>query len=224
MPTPRFKYVESKELKKSFIMKDNKENLCNRIILVLDESGSMFAQTKDVIGGVNEMIKQQRMLEPERNNEVIFNIIKFSGIVSPIMSNTLDKIENFSEKDYKPSGSTALYDAIGKTISQFKNERDVVMVIGTDGEENSSRVYGKPEIVRMIAEQREFFGWEFIYLSEDLDTFKQGNSIGFTQGTKGCTNICVNSIGSTLQSSIYNEGISQCRQKKIANFDSISKI
>ena len=219
--TPRKPLSATSRLQRS---RNINESGCNRIILILDESGSMNTQTQDIIGGVNEMIKQQRLVEPERNHEIFFDVVKFSSNVLPVRSDTLQNVNFFTTRDYCPSGSTALYDAVGKTISQYRNEKDVVMVIGTDGGENASRNYSKDEVVRMISEQREKFGWEFVYLSEDLNTFKQGNSIGIINGAEGCSNICVDKIGSTLQSYAYNEGISNCRQKKKANFSSISKM
>jgi hypothetical protein len=81
-------------------------------------------------------------------------------------------------KTFLPNGSTALLDAIGKSIYQIKSdfgpalsndEASVVMVIITDGEENSSRFYTYHEIARMIKELDETEKWTFSFLGADLD-------------------------------------------------------
>jgi hypothetical protein len=196
---------------------------CDRMILVLDESGSMSNQSDDIIGGVNTMIHQQRKVEPERNNKVFFDIIKFSDYVQPLKSNTLRNISLLNQNDYKPSGSTALFDAIGSTIMKYKNEDNVIMIIATDGGENASRKFSYPEIVRMISEQREHHNWNMVYLSEDLDTFQQGNRIGVVNGDRGSFNTCVPELGKAMQTDCYNQNISNLRQCKTASFSGLSK-
>ena len=216
-------YKQSRRMNKTVFVDEPKSS--DRLILVLDESGSMAPQKNDIIGGINETIRQQRELEPSRNGQVHFDIVKFSSIVKPARRETLESIREFGDADYRPTGSTALYDAIGKTISEYRNERDVIMIIATDGEENASRTYAKPEIVRMIAEQREKFDWDFVYLSEDIDTFKQGTSMGMVNGSKGAYNACVGDkyLGKTMESSGYQAQICNLRQKKAANFSSFSR-
>lgn len=203
----------------------NNNGTCNRLILLLDESGSMSSQRDDIIGGINEMIRQQRALEPRRNHEIHFDIIKFSGHVQPVRSETLDSIKKFSNWDYQPSGSTALYDAIGETINKYRTEHNVVMVVATDGQENSSREYKYQDITRMIEEQRERCGWHMIYLSEDIDTFEQGNTIGITNDVKHSYNQCVgkNYLGQALSTKSCQENISLCRQGFDADFSKVNK-
>lgn len=53
------------------------ENVVSRIILVLDESGSMSSQRSDVIGGINETIRQQRLELPE-DSTTNFTVVTFS--------------------------------------------------------------------------------------------------------------------------------------------------
>jgi hypothetical protein len=197
--------------------------MCDRMILVLDESGSMGNQTADIIGGINTMIRQQRKVEPERNNKVYFDIIKFSDYVKPLKSQTLRSISLFKDSDYQPSGATALFDAIGSTIKKYRNEENVIMIIATDGGENSSKKFSYTEIVRMIGEQREHHNWNMVYLSEDIDTFQQGNRIGLVNGAKGSFNTCVPQLGQAMQSDCYNSNISNLRQCKSASFSGLSK-
>jgi von Willebrand factor type A domain len=196
---------------------------CDRMILVLDESGSMATQTDDIIGGINTMIRKQRKLEPERNNKIFFDIVKFSDYVRPVISNTLRQIKEFTNADYQPSGGTALYDAIGSTIMKYRNENNVIMIIATDGGENASKTHNYHEIVRLIGEQREHHNWNMVYLSENIDTFQQGNRIGLVNGDRGSYNTCVQQLGKAMQTDCYNQNISNIRKCKTASFSGLSK-
>ena len=95
--------------------------------------------------------------------------------------------------------------------------------------------FKKSEIVKMIAEQREKRDWHMIYLSEDIDTFAQGNSMGINNyttnaeglrtKTRGAENVCVGyqALGKGLTTGSCNTAIGNCRMKKSANFSSLSK-
>jgi hypothetical protein len=80
-------------------------------------------------------------------------------------------------KWFIPRGGTALFDAIGKTIEDLNTDRDVVFVIITDGEENSSKTYKREAIMKMIETQTES-GWKFLFLAANQDAIKAGGSIG----------------------------------------------
>ncbi len=187
---------------------------CKRIVLILDSSGSMATQKNDIIGGVNEMISQQRAAFPEENNNVFFNIVMFSSYITPLPDNTLESITPLTPETYKCTGSTALYDAMGQTMDRFRNENDVILVIATDGEENCSRQYNHKTITSMVRDFREQKDWNFIYLSEDIDTFKQGSSIGMSRDVRCCDNIAVGkgNLGETMGSSFNNSQMCEIRR------------
>jgi len=154
------------------------------------------------------MIKQQKKLQP---GSVNLSIIKFNDKVDKIRSASLSTIGSFNNWDYTPSGSTALYDAIGQTIGKFMDDINVIMIITTDGQENSSKEFTREQIVRLINKQRNTKNWNFIYLSEDPTTMHQGESLGINNRTFGCSNTVVGqkqsgkAIGScTLQNYIYD--------------------
>jgi hypothetical protein len=82
-------------------------------------------------------------------------------------------------KTYSPDGSTALLDAIGRTIDETgsrlaampESQRPgkVIIAILTDGEENSSRVFNWAQISEKIRHQREVYKWEFLFLGANQD-------------------------------------------------------
>ena len=81
--------------------------------------------------------------------------------------------------DYRPDGTTALLDAIGATINDLQRSRgqeleadeaSVVVVIITDGYENSSKDYNHGQIASLIYKDlRQTGKWTFSYLGATLD-------------------------------------------------------
>jgi len=87
-----------------------------------------------------------------------------------------------------PGGTTALLDAIGRTINTI-GERlnrtpepdkpgNVIVAILTDGLENASQEFKRKEIFKMIKHQREVYSWEFIFLGAKQDAISTGAKMG----------------------------------------------
>ncbi|HHW00423.1 MAG TPA: VWA domain-containing protein [Clostridiaceae bacterium] len=157
------------------------------LVFILDKSGSMCGLEADTIGGFNSMLQKQKAIEGEcrittvlfdNNYELLHDRIDIQA-VSPI-----------TEKEYQVGGSTALLDAIGRTINKIKNAQKhtaeeyraekVMFVIITDGEENSSREYSVEHIRKMIEQQKTHHGWEFIFLGANIDAVETAVHIGIS--------------------------------------------
>jgi uncharacterized protein YegL len=90
--------------------------------------------------------------------------------------------------EYSPGGSTAMNDAIGTAVTEIgkwlsdmpEEERPSknLIVIMTDGEENSSQEYSLQQVKDMIKEQTEKYSWEFIYLGTDITTTEYAEDLG----------------------------------------------
>jgi hypothetical protein len=97
------------------------------------------------------------------------------------------------EHTYVPRGTTALLDAIGRTINTIgerltktpESDRPakVLIVILTDGLENASQEFKRPQILSMIKHQREVYSWEFLFLGANQDAIKAGSEIGIAPGS-----------------------------------------
>jgi hypothetical protein len=88
------------------------------------------------------------------------------------------KLIELSHDRYRPDGYTALYDAIGESVSGIKErfgtviengEMSVVVIILTDGHENASRRFDQRMIAAMIDELQATDGWTFTILGADFD-------------------------------------------------------
>lgn len=158
--------------------------MSSHIVVILDESGSMSGTENQIITGMNDFIKEQKKVEPGRNNEIMYTFVKFSTIVHPVYQKPLSEVELLTSDDYIPSGMTALYDAIGNTLEPLKSKEHVCVMIVTDGMENSSRKYDRKKIFDLIRDLETDQNWKFAYLSTDIDTWEQGNSMGLSNNSK----------------------------------------
>ena len=120
------------------MVKANKKS--TDITMILDRSGSMGRIHEQVIRSFNDFLTEQKAVEGEAKISLIqFDNeyeVNYEGI-------DIQKAEDLNATTYMPRASTALNDAIGRTITNMKvrlketNEK-VVVVITTDGMENAS--------------------------------------------------------------------------------------
>ena len=145
------------------------------VVFLLDRSGSMQGSELDTIGGYNGYLDKQR----NNNLNTKITTILFDDQYE-ILHNRVEitKVKNITENEYYVRGCTALLDAIGKTINNLDKkvkENKVLFVITTDGLENASKEYTKDKIKKLIEEHPN---WEFIYIGANIDSYKEGTSIG----------------------------------------------
>ncbi len=161
-----------------------KKNL-TELVFVIDKSGSMAGLEGDTIGGFNAMIGKQR----KENGECYVSTVLFSGETQVLHDRR--KIEDICEltyRDYCVGGCTALIDALGGAIRHIGNihkyarPEDVpektLFVITTDGYENASHRYTADEVRKMIARQREKYGWEFLFIGANIDAVATASRYG----------------------------------------------
>ncbi|MGE4572278.1 MAG: hypothetical protein AB7E09_05980 [Candidatus Izemoplasmatales bacterium] len=161
-----------------------KEKL-TEMIFILDKSGSMSGLESDTIGGFNAMIEKQKDLEGQaRVSTVLFN----HNINILHDREDIQDIKAMTKFDYRPSGMTALLDAIGSSIKHIKEiytdslreERPekVIFVITTDGLENSSKEYNYRDIKELISFTQEKYEWEYIFLGANIDAIHEASKFG----------------------------------------------
>lgn len=198
----------------------------SRIVVLVDESGSMYNQKYEVIDGINTMINSQRKLQEK---DIYMDFVKFNTGVCHQYSKKLSQIPCITSKDYCPNGGTALYDAIGQIINKYNNETAVTMVITTDGMENSSKEYNRETITKLIDDQKKKKDWNFIYLSEDPTVSKQGYACGLDnfRGTKNaCSNVYIGAgqTGAHMTKGSFNTYLGECSQQQTnMDYDSWKK-
>lgn len=167
--------------------------------LVLDRSGSMVSCWQEVMQVIDkQLLDLKRVQEENANSELIFsfcafnNALQFSQHLMPVAQARMDWELIF------PQGSTSLNDAIGESIAYVKNkvgaalsdaDADVIMLIMTDGHENSSQVYSAKAAKELMEACEETGKWNFLFLGAGLnvtevtETFDRGdkNAMSFSK-------------------------------------------
>ncbi|WP_162342683.1 vWA domain-containing protein [Cyclobacterium salsum] len=147
--------------------------------LVLDKSGSMDSCWSEARQVINKQLQDFKRIQSENPDSKIwfsycaFNqALRFSSDLMPVEDATIDWATIY------PEGMTALYDAIGESISYVKEKAagdlkseysDVVMIILTDGHENASKKYSGQEIKEMIQIYELSEKWIFLFLGAGIE-------------------------------------------------------
>ena len=165
------------------------------IIFLLDRSGSMHGSEEDTIGGFNSFIENQ--IKQEANAKVTTVLFDHQYEILYKRKNIQD-VEKLTREEYYVRGTTALLDAIGKTIISMEREiqNKVLFVITTDGLENSSIEFSKNQIKNMIKNHN----WEFIFLGADIDAYSEASSIGIERNHTALYNKSSKGIGDMFKS------------------------
>jgi hypothetical protein len=158
------------------------------IAVVLDRSGSMGGLAKEVIGGFDTFVVEQKKVPGDCKITLTQFDTEYETPWSLRDINDVPSIGTF----YVPRGMTALNDAVAKTIQEVgaelgrrpEHERPatVIFVIITDGQENSSKEFkgaeGKAQVKKMIEHQTSKYGWKFTYIGANVDAFAEAKDYG----------------------------------------------
>jgi hypothetical protein len=156
------------------------------LLVVLDRSGSMSTIRDDMVGGLRSLIATQAGM-PGR---LTIDLWSFDDVVENEYT-----MASPHEVDIRliPRGSTALYDAVGRSVVHFGElleamDEDarpgtVQVIVVTDGEENSSREFAAADVKRLVTQQTETYSWGFVFLGANQDAVLTGATLGFSPGS-----------------------------------------
>lgn len=157
------------------------------ITMILDRSGSMSSVANDAIGGFNSFLEDQKKIQ----GDATLTLVQFDDTYEVL--NNFVPIKNVNPLDsvtFKPRGTTALLDAIGRGIketgsilesmSESNRPEKVVIVIITDGLENASRQFNSNQINEMIRHQKENYNWHFTFIGSNQDAITSAQAIGIS--------------------------------------------
>lgn len=166
------------------------------ITLVVDRSGSMAQIKEDAEGGVNTFVSEQATAP----GEVLLTLLQFDTAYEFVHRGI--PIRDVPKFKLVPRGMTALLDAVGRAINETGErlaqmaEQDrpglVIMVVVTDGLENSSKEFNKSQINEMIERQQNQYSWHFTFLGANQDAFSEAGGIGIHAA--GAANFSLNKV------------------------------
>ena len=152
------------------------------IAALLDRSGSMDESKEFTEDGWRELINTQRS-EPEYCEVTLAQFDTEYEVLYPPTA-----VAAVPEFVVVPRGMTALLDSAGRFITEVgeqlaalpEDQRPgrVICLIMTDGMENSSHEWDWEAVKKLITQQREVYGWKFIFLGADIDAVEVGERMG----------------------------------------------
>lgn len=158
------------------------------LIFILDRSGSMRGLEADTVGGFNSMIEKQKQLEGNvKVSTVIFN--QRSTVLHDRQD--INEIGELKVEDFNVSGTTALLDAVGRSIRHIKRiyadtlcehrPKKVIFMITTDGMENASREFSYKNVKRSIDRVTEEYNWEILFMAANIDSVSEASKMGIKE-------------------------------------------
>ena len=158
------------------------------LVFILDRSGSMSGLETDTICGYNALLKKQK----EETGEAIITTVLFDDHYELLHDRiNLRGVRPITQDEYYVRGTTALLDAVGKTINKIGNALEhtreevrpehIMFVITTDGLENASREFSSEKVKQMIEHQKSKYSWEFIFLGANIDAAETAAKVGISK-------------------------------------------
>lgn len=152
------------------------------LLFVVDRSGSMAPVAEDMIGGINTVFDEQA----EAEGKCLVDYVQFDSIYEVVFE---DRPVDKARAVLTPRGGTALLDAVGRAATDLgrklrnlpEDQRPgtVMVVVVTDGYENSSREWTAESVKALIKNQEDKYNWQFTFLGANMDAVAVGANFGF---------------------------------------------
>jgi uncharacterized protein YegL len=159
------------------------------VTVILDRSGSMESVAKETIGAFNRLLVEQKA----QPGDVLFSLVQFDDVYEEIQAGVpIAQATPLDRSTFVPRGLTALLDALGLTIdrvgarlaalTEAERPSSVIVALMTDGDDNVSCKFGKPQVTRMVREQETRYGWTFMFLGAGIDAIGSAADLGIGAG------------------------------------------
>ncbi len=152
--------------------------------ILLDRTGSMSGIWNEALGSVNAYARSVSDNSDGADLKTDVTVAVFDaqdGLQFDVLRQRVEggKWIDITNDEANPRGMTPLYDAIGRIVSlaETDNPERAVIVIMTDGEENSSREFDNKTAKVALDRVRER-GWEVVFLGAEFANFGDADAVG----------------------------------------------
>lgn len=199
----------------------------NRVLIavLLDRSGSMSAIKSDTEGGFATFIDQQRGVD----RDVRVTLAQFDTRYEVVYANCA--LADVPPLELLPRGGTALYDAVGRLVTDVGAELEatpeqqrpgtVIVVVLTDGHENSSEEWTHAAVKKLIGRQEAEYSWTFVFLGANMDAVEIGEQMGFAPDRSMTYTADAAGVGQAWQSTsayVVRRSMASCQEEVVAGF------
>jgi uncharacterized protein YegL len=149
----------------------------------------MCSIKKEAIDSVNETIQTIRSAQKKHEGQEHYvSLVTFNDDVKTVYDCVnIDEVKEINAETYRPDCCTALYDAMGISITALQNKvapQDKVLVtVITDGYENASKEYSG-KAVKALVEEMKSKGWVFAYIGANHDVEAVASTISISNVMK----------------------------------------
>lgn len=155
-------------------------------ILVIDRSGSIRGILKGQQAGLDEFLASEAAIP----GKATYSLWDFdTEITRRYVLEPADRVKGYK---IEPRGSTALYDAVATAVidegedlaalPEGERPEDVVLIVSSDGEENSSCRYTGAAVNALLTQQQDVYKWRVLYMGFGREAFDEGERIGTRGG------------------------------------------
>lgn len=171
-----------------------------RLVVLVDSSGSMCFQTGDMGVAINEAMDQFSKDAAKRNVGVHIDLVCFADAAKTLYSGPLTATRpRLVPDDYEPFGGTALYDTLAPLL---KEKKETTFIILTDGDDTVSTEYTSEQTTALVKQAKEEGKCQFIFLAQGEEALFQGRALGMRSRN-------VQNLSDTLQSQDFLSFASQ---------------
>jgi hypothetical protein len=150
--------------------------------ILLDRTGSMQDMWAEALGSVNAYAEDLGHTPDAAKTPVTLAVfdaqdgLQFDVLRDHALASDWKDVTN---AEASPRGMTPLYDAIGRLVSvaEKDNPKKAVIVIMTDGEENSSREVTQAG-AKAALDRARARGWEVVFLGAEFARFSDAKGVG----------------------------------------------
>ena len=152
--------------------------------ILLDRTGSMSPIWVEALSSVNAYAANIAGVAGDVVPEITLAVFDAQdGLQFDVLRRSVQPKDwkNVTDDEASPRGMTPLFDAIARLIAMAEadNPEKAVIVIMTDGEENSSREVTKAG-VKAALERAEKRGWEVVFLGAEFANFADADAVGIS--------------------------------------------
>lgn len=191
------------------------------IVHILDSSGSMGdsynSKWSSAVQGVRSEISELKL---DLTVNYVYSLVVFGASSKQVIwQQPINKVKY--ESDWRSQSSTALYDTIKATLSNYPQGEPVLVKILTDGASNSDRT-SPSEIKQLIDSlQEKDFTITFVGTADDVEYINktlgiaEGNTLVHDNTAEGVMRSFKKSMGATMS---YASNVAEGKFTKTLNF------
>ncbi len=164
-----------------------------KVWFLLDRSGSMQHLTRDLIGGFNQFLAEQKA----KPGKARMTVVLFDGqdpFEVVVDATRIGDVPELTTTTYGARGVTPLYDSLGTLIETADRRiarraeagrpaEDQLVLVFTDGLENASSRFDRARVFEMVKERQDDQGWTFVFMGANQDSYGTGAGLGFADGS-----------------------------------------